>query len=75
MVAHVSGHPARCCSSVVEHSLGKGEVERSIRFSSTTLFKSDSIDQFGKFGGEFDLAFFRHAAYDFRHDRFHGGYA
>ena len=29
----------RCCSSVVEHSLGKGEVESSIPSSSTTLFK------------------------------------
>ena len=28
----------RCCSSVVEHSLGKGEVESSIPSSSTILF-------------------------------------
>jgi hypothetical protein len=29
------GQPGRCCSSVVEHSLGKGEVESSIPSSST----------------------------------------
>jgi hypothetical protein len=28
---------ARCCSSVVEHSLGKGEVDSSI-LSSSTIF-------------------------------------
>ncbi len=29
----------RCCSSVVEHSLGKGEVDSSILSSSTIPFK------------------------------------
>ncbi len=29
--------PVRCCSSVVEHSLGKGEVESSILSNSTSL--------------------------------------
>ncbi len=29
--------PRRCCSSVVEHSLGKGEAESSILSSSTIL--------------------------------------
>ncbi len=30
---------ARCCSSVVEHSLGKGEVDSSILSSSTIRIK------------------------------------
>jgi hypothetical protein len=32
-----SPRPARCRSSVVEHSLGKGEVESSILSGSTSL--------------------------------------
>jgi hypothetical protein len=31
------GTPRRCCSSVVEHSLGKGEVDSSILSSSTMI--------------------------------------
>ena len=31
-------NPARCCSSVVEHSLGKGEVVSSILINSTIYF-------------------------------------
>jgi hypothetical protein len=32
--------PARCCSSVVEHSLGKGEVVSSI-LTNSTIFPED----------------------------------
>ena len=35
---NASGRFRRCCSSVVEHSLGKGEVESSIPSSSTSVF-------------------------------------
>ncbi len=33
---NAAGRVRRCCSSVVEHSLGKGEVESSIPSSSTS---------------------------------------
>ena len=35
----VGTHPQRCCSSVVEHSLGKGEVASSILASSTSFLQ------------------------------------
>jgi hypothetical protein len=45
-LCHDAGHASettrlpirRCCSSVVEHSLGKGEVAGSIPSSSTNVF-------------------------------------
>ena len=36
---HVSPILVRCCSSVVEHSIGNGEVDSSI-LSSSTIFQS-----------------------------------
>ena len=39
LVMLLPSNPCRCpCGSVVEHSLGKGEVTRSIRVMGTTCF-------------------------------------
>ena len=40
--------PARCGSSVVEHSLGKGEVESSILSHSTSPTPKKSLSDFGR---------------------------
>jgi hypothetical protein len=44
--------PARCCSSVVEHSLGKGEVVSSILTNSTIFLPSPSKHEHKTTGGD-----------------------
>jgi hypothetical protein len=39
----IAAPPARCRSSVVEHSLGKGEVDSSILSGSTSLSRSLAV--------------------------------